>query len=1214
MNSSKPRTGKSVTGNVAKALRLLSIGAALLLICQPAFSQLNLGRIFGDVTDQSGGVIAGATVTVLDVARGVSRTLATDSAGEYSAPSLVPSTYTIRAEFKGFKTLQRQNVLVGVGQDLRLDLTLQPGDQAQTVTVSEAMPIIDTTNAVISATLETEAISELPINGRLYTKLLDFQPGLSGAPGGNSPTYSSNGAGIFAQDWMLDGVEDTNAFAASGPLIGAATSQDEQTMLPIDAIQEVNVIANNPPAQFGWQQGAFVNVGLKSGTNSLHGTAYAFGRDQALDAKNPFLNGPPVLPKQDDFVEQFGASVGGPIKKDKLFYFANYEGFRYTVGVPNNISVPSSVTGGGAGASLPDTINNMAANNVPVSQLSLNLAGCGATPLGGSGVPTGPAVCDPTKGLFTNGSSNTTVPRALDDIGTSNNVVGKIDYHLNDRNTLNGEYFFGNANDNSAGNGVQPYWVNGNHNRTQAFRAVWVWTPNSAWLNEARFGYDRYDLKDYNAECTQNLGQPNYATDFGFVSGVTAPTPECGFPIVTISGFTDLGAGEFIADQLVFQNTYHYLDSVSYTRGKHQIKFGGEFHHTLYRGYGAPSCWDGCVQFPGGNLPASAFPCPPPNTGASCSPPLADFLAGKPGSGTLFVGGVQTIAGFNRYAGFVQDDWRLTSRLTLNLGLRYEFEPPVQEKNNAFGNFDPNTPSGMVQQSGGHALYDPDYRNFAPRVGFAWDITGKGTTVLHAGASIVYDTIPLDDLLTFQGANLASVPTGYTLINPDGTSTVPSPGTIKTGTASIGGGQLQSNWALNTPIFQSGAGGALQCGNGIGANPPPCGLQVKPTHAPRSRMTTWNFGVEHAFTNSLSFMVSYVGNHASGLPNYININQPTPGPSTGEQLRQPFYSKFPWFGQILEYSPVGFSNYNALQSTLVGRNYHGLTFQAEYTWAHAMNTQNGDNFPYVEDSTNVRSTYGNSTATPFHHFGFTVTYAVPTIKAPAQLLEGWEINTAVNVLSAAAFYATDPFTDLSGVGNGSGVEPPPFNGSNWTLAGRAGDFNTLGRTTQTPCFGIPGSGFGNFPGCSTTLPAACITAATNEPVNAAMNLAVPGSSSGLASLNAFGCYMEGNSVIVPPAQGTFGTMARDALRGAPFQEWDLSVSKKIKFTERFSAQFRAEFFNFLNSRQYASPGFPNTDPGIPAIFGQSTQAPNASNPINGTGGPREVQLGLKLIY
>jgi carboxypeptidase family protein len=1142
MNSLMCGSKNSMCVGAREAMRALGVSLALLLICLPAYSQLNLGRIFGGIADQSGGVIAGATITVVDVARGVSRSLITDSAGGYSAPSLVPSTYTVRAEFKGFRTLERQNVVLGVGQDLRLDLTLQPGEQTQTVTVTEAIPIIDTANAVISTTLQSQAISELPINGRLYTKLLDFQPGLSGAPGGNSPTYSSNGAGIFAQDWMLDGVEDTNAFAASGPLIGAATSQDELTVLPMDAIQEVNVIVNNPPAQFGWQQGAFVNVGLKSGTNNLHGTAYAFGRDQALDAKNPFLNGPPALPKQDDYVEQFGASVGGPIRKDKLFYFANYEGFRYTVGVPNFVSIPSSVAGGGLGASLPDTINAMAAASVPVSQMSLNLAGCGATPLGSNGVPTGPAVCDSAKGVFTNGSTNTNVPRGLDDIGTSNNVVGKIDYHMNDRNSLNGEYFFGNANDNSAGVGVQPYWVNGNHNRTQALRAVWIWTPNSNWVNEARFGYDRYDLKDYNAECTQKLGQPDYAKDFGFVSGVTPPSPECGFPIVQINGFSDLGAGEFIADQLVFQNTYHYLDSVSYTRGKHVFKFGGEFHHTLYRGYGAPSCWDGCVQF-GGTPTVSS---------------LQQFLAGTPTGGQLFVGGVQTVAGFNRYAGFFQDDWRITPRLTLNLGLRYEFEPPVQESNNAFGNFDPTTPTGMVQQASGHALYNPDYRDFAPRLGLAWDVTGKGTTVVHAGSSIVYDTIPLDDLLTFQGANLASVPTGFTLVNPDGTTTVSSSGTIKTGIDSIPGGQLQANWGLNTPIFQAGSGSALQCGNGLGqvnptaptdpvtnpANPAPCGLQVKPTHAPRSYMTTWNLGVEHAFTNSLSVMVAYVGNHATELPNYININQPTLGPSTGEQLRQPYYSKFPWLGQILEYAPVGFSNYHALQSTLVARNYHGLTFQAEYTWSHSLNTQNGDNFAYVQDSTNVRSSYGNSANTPLHHFGFTVTYVVPSKKSPAQLLEGWEINTAVNVLSAAAFYATDPFTDLSGSGSGGGIEPAPFNGTNWTLVGRPGDFNNLGRVTQAPCFGATGSSFGSFPGCSPTLPQACITAATNESVNATMNAAVAGSSSGLASLNSFGCYMEGNSVIIPPAQGTFGTMSRNALRGAPFREWDLSVSKK----------------------------------------------------------------------
>jgi hypothetical protein len=1191
---------RSVAFATQHILVWLGVSVSVLLLCLPASAQLNLGRIWGNISDQSGGVIVGATITVLDVPRGVARNLTTDSAGGFSASSLVPSTYTVKVEFKGFKTIDRQNVEVSVGQDVRLDLTLQPGDQTQTVTVTEAIPIIDTTNAVLSSTLQTEALAELPINGRLFTKLLDFQPGLSGAPGGNSPTYSSNGAGIFSQDWMLDGVEDTNAFAASGPLIGAATSQDELTVLPLDAIQEVNIIVNNPPAQFGWQQGAFVNVGLKSGTNTLHGTAYAYGRSQAMDARNPFLNGAsPALPKQDDYVEQFGSSVGGPIKKDKLFYFANFEGFRYTVGVPNSVAIPSSVTGAGPGSSLLDTINDMAAHGVAVSQLSLNLAGCTAT-LGAGGVPVAnTAACDPTKGVFTNGSANTTVPRGLDDIGTSNNVVGKMDYHLSDRSSINGEYFFGNANDNSAGVGVQPYWVNGNHNRTQALRAVWILTPKSNLVNEARFGYDRYDLKDYNAECTQKLGQPDYAKDFGFVSGVTAPSPECGFPITQISGFNDLGAGEFIADQVVFQNTFHFVDSVSYTRGKHQFKFGGEFHHTLYRGYGAPSCWDGCIQFGG----------------------LEQFLAGTPAGGQLFVGGTVVVAGFNRYAGFVQDDWRIAPRLSLNLGLRYEFEPPVKEANNAFGNFDPTTPSGMVQQSSGHALYDPDYRDFAPRLGLAWDITGKGTTVVHAGSSIVYDTIPLDDLLTFQGANLASVPTGATLYNLDGSTTVQNPGNIKTATVNT-----QPNWALNTPVFQ---GGATTCGNGLpdgkgGTNPGPCTLQVKPTKAPRSYMTTWNLGVEHAFSSSLSLMVAYVGNHATSLPNYININQPTPGDTAGEQLRQPYYTKFPWFGPIFEYAPVGFSNYHALQSTLVARNYHGVTFQAEYTWSHSLNTQNGDNFPYVQDSRNVRSSYGSSGTTPLHHFGFTATYAVPDIKSPAQLLKGWEINTALNVLSGAAFLATDPFSDFAGIGGGW---PVPFNGVNWTLAGKPGDFNNLGRTTQTPCFGVAGSSFAGP--CTTVpigsgaigtasyvsnLPAACVNAATNEPVNAATNLANPGSSNGLLSLANLGCYIQGNTVIIPPAQGTFGTMSRDALRGAPFREWDLSVNKKFKFTERFSAQFRAEFFNVINSREYAAPGFPQSDPGIPGIFGQSAATPNASNPINGTGGPREVQLGLKLIY
>src|SRR5215469_3005373 len=320
-----------------KVFPILMASVGTLLLSLTAFAQLNLGRIYGIVTDQSGAVIVGSTVTILDAPRGVTRTLTTDSAGEYSAPSLVPSTYTVKVEFKGFKTIERQNVDVGVGQQVRLDLALQPGDQSQMVTVTEALPVIDTSDAVLSSTLETQTISELPLNGRLFTKLLDFQPGVHGNPGGNSPNYETNGAGNQGNYYLLDGVENTNIFVNSGPLVGAATSTDELTILPQDAIQEVNVMTN-PPAEFGWFQGAVVNVGLKAGTNGLHGSAYGFFRNASLDAYDPYLAG---APKQRDDFKQFGGSIGGPIKKDKLFYFGSYDGMRYDVGTAATATVPT---------------------------------------------------------------------------------------------------------------------------------------------------------------------------------------------------------------------------------------------------------------------------------------------------------------------------------------------------------------------------------------------------------------------------------------------------------------------------------------------------------------------------------------------------------------------------------------------------------------------------------------------------------------------------------------------------------------------------------------------------------------------------------------------------------------------------------------------------------------------------------------------------------
>ena len=1155
--------------------------AALLCACwlaQPVFAQLNFGQIGGAITDTTGAAVSSATVTVIDQARGVQRTIATDTAGQYVAPSLVPGTYTVRATAPGFNQTERRDIAVGVGQTLRIDLALQPGTQNQTVLVEGTPPIINTTSAMISTTVESKQINDLPLNGRLYTKLLDYTPGIAGRPGGNTPTYSSNGAGTMANMWMLDGVDDVNEFAASGPLFGATTSSDELTILPLDSVQEVNVIAN-PRAEFGWEEGAVVNVGLKSGTNDLHGSAYAYGRDTILDAKSPYLQG---LPKADDLFQQFGASIGGHIIKDKLFYFANYEGFRYTVGAPGIVQVPSSLSLGGDPAnSFPDAIAGLKANGIQPSQLSLNLAGC-----------TSAGVCDPHKGVFTNGSLNPLIPSGLDNSGFSDNQIEKLDYHPNSKNAINGEYLFGNATDLTAGTGLQPYWANTDHNRVMAVRGVWVYIAGPTLVNEARFGYDRYNLEDYNAECTQNLGQPNYLKDFGFASGLNPPSPECGFPVINIGGFTPTGAGQFIQDQLVFQNTYHFLDSVSYNRGNHTLKFGGEFHHTLYSGYGAPNYLDGNIQFNGGQ----AF-----TTGAG-STPLEDFMAGVPTNGQFLLNPVKTNIGFNRYAGFIQDDWRVSRRLTLNLGLRYEYEPPVVDPHNAFGNFDPSTPSGMIQQTNGNALYSTSAHDFGPRVGFAWDVNGKGTTVVRAGSSITYDTVPLDALVTFQGASLPSIPTGFTLYNADGT-TRPSPGNIQSGVPQLLGSQM--NWVYNAPgapvipVFNTGPS-ALTCGNGIGTNPAPCSLLAKNPNAPRSYMTTWTAGIQHAFNDNLSLNAAYVGNHATGLPEYVNVNQPAPGmpgniDPVGQQERRPYYNQFPYLGNVWQYSNVGYSNYDAMQLNLVERNSHGLTLSAAYTLARAYTTQSGesDNFPFLKDSTNIASSYAPMNSTPEHHIGLTVTYDIPGKKGYGQMLEGWSLNSAFNYLSGTGVDLADPLFDFSGMGG-----MIPFQGSYWNLYGNPGDFSAIfGRDTPMPYFSAP------------NLPQACISAAQAEPINAK----VPGSS-GMASLNNFGCYMAGKSVIVPPAFGTNGNMYRNEITGPAFRELNFSVAKEWKWRERFTAQFRAEAFNITNSRNYGPAGFPNGDPLVSSSFGVSPLPVTAGNPVNGTGDARRIQLGLKLLF
>src|SRR6202521_2659210 len=277
--------------SLRKAVQLLVGTMGLLLLCLPLFSQGSSGRILGTVTDQSGGVVAGATITIIDKDRGVARNLTTDDAGEYNAPTLIPGTYTVRAAAKGFRTLDRENVELGVGKEIRVDLTVQTGQQEQTVVVTESIPLVETTNAALGGTLNNADIQDMPLNGRNYQMLLSLRPGVMIQPGGGPWTQATNGVRPDENAWMIDGVINANFFDAR-PIIGVSSPlTDAATILPIDAIQEFN-LAEIPKAEAGWKPGAVVNVGIKSGTNTLHGAAYAFGRTDAWDARNAFNPAP----------------------------------------------------------------------------------------------------------------------------------------------------------------------------------------------------------------------------------------------------------------------------------------------------------------------------------------------------------------------------------------------------------------------------------------------------------------------------------------------------------------------------------------------------------------------------------------------------------------------------------------------------------------------------------------------------------------------------------------------------------------------------------------------------------------------------------------------------------------------------------------------------------------------------------------------------------
>ncbi len=1193
--------GKNTAAGVNAAIKQMAqlLGAVLgiilgtVLMCAPAYSQGSNGRILGTVTDQTGGVIAGATVTVADTQRGTSRVLTTDEAGEYSAPNLLPGTYKVRAESKGFSATERTDLLLETGKDIRVDFSLTPGAQTQTITVTEALPVVETTNATLGGTLSNQTINDLPLNGRNYQNLLSLRPGVLAEPGGGSWTQSTNGVRPEDNVFLVNGMLNVGAFSALSILNAPALAGDAASILPIDAIQEFN-IEENPRAEYGWKPGAVINVGIKSGTNSLHGTAYAFGRTTAFDARNfydrPSENCTAPCPKTEVGLEQYGGTVGGPIKKDKIFFFAGYEGQRYTVGSPFLANVPIT----GSLAATPGGANP--AQSVPDAEAALNKR-CATPAMFSTFYCTGSSSVGSTANLSAlslhllqnffpaNNTTSITVPANFPSNFGSDNWVAKFDLHLNEKNTLNAMYFIANSTVNDEDSAyLQPIFLTVQTQRPQVGNVDWTYTPNSRLVNEAEFGVQYLFKPSFVGDHTVN------PTTYGLNTGVTNPL-FFGMPQISITGggttFTTLGGATWPKIQGP-ETDFVFQDHVSYLAGKHSFKFGGEIIDDNFTG-GALNGVRGAIRF-GNN---TAF------TGASS---LEDYLLGLPNRGTQLVGNALRRAHNADYAAFVQDDWRIKPRVILNLGVRYEVDGVIKEVNDQFGNFLPS--QGLVQV--GHGITDPyngDHNNFAPRLGLAWDIFGTGKTVLRAGGSMIYEQLSYNVFLAYSNTlGLGTVPTGA-IVGGTTAAPVTAGGNIQVGSFTFpacGTGTCASsvvNWNGSSvggaTIFPTGAVNCSPAVTVAGVKGTPCSTVAVNPNLRTPYVSTWTFEIQHAFTNNLSLEVGYVGDHGTKLIGFADINQPvpslvspaTPTCTTCEQAARPYNTAFPYLASIFQLSNQDLSNYNSLQATLTERTSHGLSFTAGYTYSHALDDASG-NFGggLPQDSTRPGLEYGSSNFDIRNRFTLSTTYAFPDHKGLAQLLQGWKVNSIVMVQTAQPWTASDGSGDFSLTGDGG----------RWDFFGNPQDFTSGPNFTQIPFLAGP--------------------AAAADPTCAA-DAASVGATVQLATT---GCYKQNGSVLLAPANGQFGTAGRNIFRGSGFKNWDLSVTKEFSFRETIKAQFRAEVFNILNHANFATPGVNGGGSSSPtgSNFGCACATPDtaASNPVLGSGGSRSMQLGLKLIF
>ncbi len=1171
---------------IAAAVAILFTGVIVSL------AQVDTGSILGTIRDTSGGLIPGAQVTLTNTDTGLVLTTTSGASGEYTFSPVKIGHYSVAAEFRGFQRVEHSKVTVEVQQRVLVDFVLPPGQMTQTVQVTGEPPALQTQDASVGQVVTARAINDLPLNGRNFTFLAQLSAGVTQGQQdtrglGASGSFSANGSRPAQNNYLLDGIDNNTN------LVDFLNGTAFAVRPPIDALAEFKVQTNDYSAEFGRSAGAVLNASIKSGTNQVHGSAWEFLRNDKLDAANFFENAGGI-PRGEYRQNQFGASVGGPIWRNKTFFFGDYEGTRIRQALPYVSTVPTELERSSGFTNLSElltqggTRTDVLGRTFPLGQVfdpsTTRAVGSGFVrdPFPGNIIPANRLDPNAIKlldlypipnnpGLFNNYTSN---PVIRNDV---NQFDIRIDQNFSDKDTLFGRVSYSDNPQLIPGpfggiaDGGAFYAGNQTAKSTNAVLSeTHSFSPNL--VNEARAGFNRIATTRLQSN-GNTLGIP---AQFG-IQGVPQVPDNGGLGSIFITGLTTLGSNQFLPS-VEYSNTLQFTDNLTKIAGKHSIKTGFEYQRLRFSILQPPSgrgTWD----FNG------TYTEVPETTGGNTG--LAQMLL-TPIPGTVagaanFVGGSDEIQASNiantdmnrNYWGvYFQDDYHVTPKLTLNLGLRWEYFGQIIERYGAQSNFLPSFSSSpslfLLTKQRCNTPLSPDFYaalktdnidlvcsgvpglghsqlgNFSPRVGFAYQVTSK--LVARGGYGLFYGGFENSTIETY-----VDFPFQFNLVYP--------------------------NLVPNAPVtFPNGAIGTLETGlSAIPLTPAavePSGVSFtgEDYHMKTPYTQGYNFTLQYQLASNDTISAGYVGNTVRHLGVYINPNSPAEILPPG--LNQYNYTRYPDFPNSFTYSSfAGDSYYNSLQINYERRFNNGLSMLANFTWSKCRT-----------DAVDVL----NSTALTGYRapllpgFGIQGDYGLCDFNIPKVF--HFSGNYELPFGHGRRFLSNSPGIVDAFLGGW---------GSNWILTLQNGQPGTV------PCIISTTSGLG----CNAFL--------------------VPGQDV-YAGPHNVDHWLNPAAFTSPPVATTIGQTDYRPLGGAPtqflgpgYRRLDFSLFKDFRTTETTYLQFRAEFFNLTNTPNFSLPGFSGNGV-LPAPGSLDYTSPSSFGKINATrdgqNDQREIQFALKFYW